>query len=162
MTENPANQPTEPDSPEVMTFPPVIFATFFVIGIITDRALSHSMEFHGFPHRAGWVLVVIGFLIVGWAIARFVKAKTHVDVRKPATTIVTDGPYRFSRNPMYLAATLLYVGVAIVFGKTATLALIIPCLIVLHYGVIAREERYLDGKFGDAYREYQAKVRRWL
>jgi protein-S-isoprenylcysteine O-methyltransferase Ste14 len=63
---------------------------------------------------------------------------------------------------MYLAATLLYAGVAIAYGKTATLALLIPCLVVMHYGVITREERYLDGKFGDAYRTYRAKVRRWL
>jgi protein-S-isoprenylcysteine O-methyltransferase Ste14 len=63
---------------------------------------------------------------------------------------------------MYLAATLLYAGVAIAYGKTVTLALLIPCLVVMHYGVITREERYLDGKFGDAYRTYRAKVRRWL
>jgi protein-S-isoprenylcysteine O-methyltransferase Ste14 len=162
MTDNPANPPTEADSPEVLTFPPVIYATFFIIGIITDRALSHSIEFYGFPHRAGWVLAVIGFLIVGWAVARFVKEKTHVDVRKPATTLVIQGPYRFSRNPMYLAATLLYAGVAIAYGKTATLVFLIPCLIVMHYGVITREERYLDGKFGDTYRDYRTKVRRWL
>ena len=162
MTEIPTAPPTEADSPEVLTFPPVIYATFFIIGIITDRALSHSIEFFGFPHRAGWALAVVGFLIVGWAVARFVKAKTHIDVRNPATTLVSDGPYRFSRNPMYLAATLLYTGVAIAYGKTATLALLIPCLVVMHYGVITREERYLDGKFGDAYRTYRAKVRRWL
>jgi protein-S-isoprenylcysteine O-methyltransferase Ste14 len=162
MTGKPTNPSTEADSPEVLTFPPVIYGTFFIIGIITDRALGHSLEFFGFPHRAGWALVVIGFLIVGWAIARFVKEKTHVDVRKPATTLVCDGPYRFSRNPMYLAATLLYAGVAIAFGKTATLGLLIPCLIVMHYGVITREERYLDGKFSETYRDYRAKVRRWL
>jgi protein-S-isoprenylcysteine O-methyltransferase Ste14 len=162
MTDNPAKPPTEADSPEVLTFPPVIYATFFIIGVITDRALSHSMEFYGIPHRAGWALAIIGVLIVGWAIARFVIEKTHVDVRKPATTLVSDGPYQFSRNPMYLAATLLYAGVAIAYGKTATLALLIPCMIVMHYGVITREERYLEGKFGDAYRDYRAKVRRWL
>jgi protein-S-isoprenylcysteine O-methyltransferase Ste14 len=162
MTENSTNPPTEADSPEVLTFPPVIYATFFIIGIITDRALSHSMEFYGYPHQAGWVLAAIGFLIVGWAVARFVKEKTHVDVRKPTTTLVIEGPYRFSRNPMYLAATLLYAGIAIAYGKMATLTLIIPCLVVMHYGVITREERYLYGKFGDAYRNYHSKVRRWL
>ncbi len=162
MTEQQPDPSTAADSPDVLTFPPVIYATFFIIGIITDRDLSHSMEFYGFRHPSGWALVLIGTLIVAWAVARFVKAKTHVDVRKPATTIVTDGPYKFSRNPMYLAATLLYAGIAVSFGKTVTLACLIPCLIVLHYGVIVREERYLEAKFGDQYRNYCSKVRRWI
>ncbi|NKB22259.1 MAG: DUF1295 domain-containing protein [Alphaproteobacteria bacterium] len=161
-----SDKPTDPtdafDSPDVLTFPPVIYLTFFVIGIITDRALSHSIGFQGFSHPAGWVLAATGFLIVCWAVTRFIRQKTHVDVRKPATTIVTDGPYRFSRNPMYLAATLLYAGIVIAYGKMATLGCLIPCLIVMHYGVIAREERYLEGKFSDSYRDYCAKVRRWI
>lgn len=162
MTGKPVDPPDEFDSPDVLTFPPVIYLTFFVIGIITDRALSHSMEFHGFRHPSGWLLVLIGSIIVAWAVARFGKAKTHIDVRKPATAIVTDGPYKFSRNPMYLAATLLYAGISICFGKTVTLGCLIPCLLVLHYGVIVREERYLDAKFGEQYRTYCSRVRRWI
>ncbi|MBK19849.1 MAG: protein-S-isoprenylcysteine methyltransferase [Rhodospirillaceae bacterium] len=159
---NEDTKPVEADSPNVITFPPVIYGTFFIIGIITDRALSHSLDFHGYRHPVGWVLVAVGAFIVCWALAQFIKSKTHVDVRKPATTLVTDGPYRFSRNPMYLAASLLYAGIAIAFGKVATLACLLPCVFVLHYGVIKREEHYLEEKFGDEYTQFRARIRRWL
>jgi len=109
------------DNPEVITFPPVIFATFFIMGAITDRALSHTLNFDGFHHPSGWALIVIGLLLVGWASNHFVGAKTPINVRKPTTTVVTDGPYKFSRNPMYVAATMVYAGLAVAFGKSVTL-----------------------------------------
>ena len=150
------------DNPEVITFPSVIFATFFIIGIITDRALNHTLFFDGFHHPFGWPLILIGLILFGWASKEFIGATTPIKVRKPAITIVTKGPYKFSRNPMYIAATIVYAGLAIAFGKTMTLAFLIPCLAVLHYGVIVREEDYLKAKFGDNYSIYQSKVRRWI
>tara|TARA_B100000029_G_C16889668_1_gene709866 strand:- start:330 stop:521 length:192 start_codon:yes stop_codon:yes gene_type:complete len=63
---------------------------------------------------------------------------------------------------MYVAASLLYAGTAILLALPWTLVFLIPCLVVLHYGVIAREERYLEHKFGDTYRDYKSRVRRWI
>lgn len=87
---------------------------------------------------------------------------TNVHPSLPATTLVVAGPFRFSRNPMYLARTLLYVGLALLANALWVLAALVPLLIVMHYGVIKREERYLERQFGDAYLQYRAAVRRWL
>jgi protein-S-isoprenylcysteine O-methyltransferase Ste14 len=81
---------------------------------------------------------------------------------KPTTVLVTEGPFRYSRNPIYLALTLLYLGVAFLVNAWWILLLVVPVLLVIRYGVIAREEVYLARKFGDAYRQYTTQVRRWL
>lgn len=92
----------------------------------------------------------------------FRSARTSFDVRKPTTVLITDGPFRFSRNPGYLALSLLYAGIAVIADSLWVLALLAPALFVMHYGVIAREELYLERKFGSQYLEYKARVRRWL
>jgi protein-S-isoprenylcysteine O-methyltransferase Ste14 len=93
-----------------------------------------------------------------------VLSRTHtpVDPMKPTTALVTEGPFRYSRNPIYVALTLLYVGVALLINALWILLLVVPAVLVFRYGVIAREEAYLTRKFGDAYRQYTAQVRRWL
>jgi len=151
-----------PDSPDVLTFPPVIFIVFYVIGYVTDRAFPTDIGTAGARYAIGGALIACSAALVAWAVAHFVRAKTHVDVRKPAKALVTDGPYRLSRNPMYLAMTLLYAGFAVAFSLPITLGVLVPCLAVLHRGVIRREEIYLERKFGVAYRDYRARVRRWL
>ena len=113
-------------------------------------------------YAIGGVLIAAGGALAAWAITRFVQSKTNVDVRKPATSLVSDGPYRLSRNPMYIAMTLFYAGFAVAFSLPITLGLLIPCLALLHRGVISREEDYLERKFGDEYRHYKTRVRRWL
>jgi protein-S-isoprenylcysteine O-methyltransferase Ste14 len=85
------------------------------------------------------------------------RAGTNIRPDQPTLALVTDGAFRFSRNPLYLAATGLYVGVALLVDALWPLVLLIPML-----AVVAREERYLEAKFGDAYRAYKARVRRWL
>ena len=90
------------------------------------------------------------------------RAKTTHNVRQPTTTIVADGVFRYSRNPMYLSLTLLYLGIASLFNSLWMLLLILPVLVVVQLGVIAREERYLERKFGEEYLRYKARVRRWI
>lgn len=150
------------DAPNVLTFPPIIFIMFYVMGYVTDRAFPIEIGNPDTRWMAGGVLLALSIALVAWAVARFVRAKTHVDVRKPATALVSDGPYRLSRNPMYLAMTLFYAGFSVAFSLPLTLGFLIPCLVVLHYGVILREENYLEGKFGDGYRDYKSRVRRWV
>jgi protein-S-isoprenylcysteine O-methyltransferase Ste14 len=81
---------------------------------------------------------------------------------KPTTALVTKGPFRYSRNPIYVALTLLYLGVALLINALWILLLVVPAVLVLRYGVIAREEAYLTRKFDDVYRQYTAQVRHWL
>ena len=90
------------------------------------------------------------------------RAHTPVDPMKPTTALVTEGPFRYSRNPIYVALTLLYLGVALLVNALWILLLVVPVWVVIRYGVIAREEAYLTRKFGDVYHQYTAQVRRWL
>ena len=79
-----------------------------------------------------------------------------------STTIVDSGPYRFTRNPIYLGMVLGLIGLAIAFNSLWLLLTLVPFALVIRYGVVAREEAYLERKFGDVYRRYRARVRRWL
>jgi len=90
------------------------------------------------------------------------RAGTNVRPDQPSLHLVTDGPFRYSRNPLYLATLGLYGGVTLLVDAVWPALLLVPLLAVLRWGVIAREERYLEAKFGDEYRAYKARVRRWL
>jgi protein-S-isoprenylcysteine O-methyltransferase Ste14 len=91
-----------------------------------------------------------------------VRAGTNVDPREPTTAIVTDGPFRYSRNPLYLSLVLFYLGGTLLIDGVAPLIVLVLVLLVLHFGIVRREEQYLEGKFGDVYRAYRARVRRYL
>ena len=90
------------------------------------------------------------------------RAGTNVNPTLPSTVLVATGPFLFSRNPLYVALTLMYVGLALLANALWVLVSMIPVLVVMHYGVVRREERYLEAKFGDAYREYRSRVRRYV
>ena len=111
---------------------------------------------------AGAALFAIGGVIAGTAIRQFRRAGTDFKTHRPSTAIVTGGLYRHSRNPIYIALALAYAGIAVAADGLWAMALLVPTLVVVHHGVIAREERYLEGKFGDEYLRYKASVRRWL
>ncbi len=111
---------------------------------------------------AGFPFLALGAFLAMWGKRELQRAGTTAHPSLPATALVDSGPFRFSRNPLYLARLLLYVGLALAMNTAWPLATLVPLALVLHYGVICREERYLDAKFGDVYREYQARVRRWL
>jgi protein-S-isoprenylcysteine O-methyltransferase Ste14 len=97
-----------------------------------------------------------------WAIATMTRGGSNVPTNLPITTIVDTGPYRFTRNPIYLAMVLGLIGLAIAFNTLWLLLVPVPFALVIRYGVIAREEAYLERKFGDVYRRYRSCVRRWL
>ena len=110
---------------------------------------------------AGLALVA-GLGLLAACFLRFKAAGTNVPTWMPSTALVISGPYRFSRNPIYLALTIIYLGLALAYGSWWPIVLLAPVLIVMRFGVIGREERYLEAKFGDAYRAYRASVRRWI
>ena len=111
---------------------------------------------------AGCILFACGLAFAAWAIASFRRAGTRVETYKPTTTIVAMGPYRFSRNPIYVGMILGLIGLAVGFDSLwLVVALAVFCL-VIRYGVIAREEAYLERKFGAGYLAYKDRVRRWL
>jgi len=110
----------------------------------------------------GVALVILGVVLAISGAVTFRRAGTSPNPTKPSTTVVMHGPYRFTRNPMYLGMTVLTVGAAVWIDTVWILLLLVPALAVMRWHVIAREEAYLAEKFGEQYREYQRRVRRWL
>jgi protein-S-isoprenylcysteine O-methyltransferase Ste14 len=108
------------------------------------------------------VLATCGFGIIFAAARRFNAAGTNIPPNLPTTALVVDGIYRRTRNPLYLGTTLIYLGLGVAAGSFWAIGLAVPLLWVINVGVIAREERYLERKFGEAYRAYKARVRRWV
>ena len=157
---NPENQ--RPDSPNVLAPPPLIFAAGFALGL----ALQWLFPFHPFQawpcKLAGWAIAVLSGILALWGAWTMHRAGTHIDPRQPTSTIVTHGPFRFTRNPLYLSLSLLSAGAALFFNLPWNLLTLLPTLCVINRFVVRREERYLQSKFGDAYRHYQQKTRRWL
>src|SRR5262245_55708287 len=148
----------------VITPPPLIFLAFLALAAVLE-ALAPSTTATLFPHAryvAGAVLFIIGLLIGIAGVRGFLAAATNISTDLPTTALVVDGIYGRSRNPLYLAMALAYIGLAIASGSTWAIGLVLPLLVLMHVGVISREERYLDREFGDAYLQYKSLVRRWL
>ena len=107
------------------------------------------------------VLIAAGCLLGFAALREFRAAHTHVEPWKPTSALVVSGIFRLLRNPMYVGLGLLAAGVAFVLGSDWTIAMLVPGVLLIHYGVVRREERYLEAKFGDVYRQYKAAVPRY-
>ena len=150
------------DTAGVIAPPPVIYFAFLLIGLGADRLWPVAVLPQVARYAAGAAVIALSLALVISAVRQFRRHKTSFKPHEPSTALITEGPYRYSRNPMYLALSLLYTGLGIAADGPWTLALLAPLLIVMHYGVILREERYLERKFADDYRRYKATVRRWL
>jgi protein-S-isoprenylcysteine O-methyltransferase Ste14 len=114
---------------------------------------------------AGWLggaVLVAAVALFAWAIATIMRAGSNVPTNRPTTSIVDTGPYRFTRNPIYVGMMLALVGLALAFDSLWPLVTLVPFALVIRYGVVAREEAYLERRFGEVYRRYRANVRRWL
>ena len=150
------------DHSGVVVPPPLIFVAFFLVGMGLQRYVPVPRLPIGTGRVLSAVLMLSWLLLTTWSFRRFWASGTSVVPVRPTTALVIEGPYRFTRNPMYLGLLSLYVGVACWFGLVWPL-LLAPVLVwVIGVSVIGREERYLTRKFGDEYRRYQAHVRRWL
>ncbi len=124
--------------------------------------MEHLRELRSRLIVSALAFVVAAVVLFVPAVLAFRRAGTPPEPHKPTTAIVTSGPYRFTRNPIYVSFTLVQLGIALWTGSGWILALLVPVIVLMHYGVIAREERYLERKFGDEYNEYRRHVRRWV
>ena len=152
-------------NPGVHFPPPFVFVAGFLLAFALDRWVWRFRFGDGSRPvlvPTGWLLIVLGLGIMLWAMLTFRLAHTSVLPFRPATAIVTRGPYRFSRNPMYVGLSLLYVGLAFLTGMAWPLVVLPVVLVALTALVIRREERYLEDAFGAEYAAYSARVRRWL
>jgi protein-S-isoprenylcysteine O-methyltransferase Ste14 len=142
--------------------PPVVY----VLALLPGVGLNFLWPIRVLP---GWWGVVVGILVIvlGTAImppvvSRFRRAGTAFDPHKPASALITDGPYRFSRNPAYVALTLWYLGIGLVLNNAWILLLTIVPVFIMDRWAIPREERHLEEKFGQGYIQYKTRVCRWL
>jgi protein-S-isoprenylcysteine O-methyltransferase Ste14 len=110
----------------------------------------------------GGGLILIGVAIVAAGVRNFSRAATPVPSNQPVRALVTTGIHGWSRNPIYGGMFLLYAGIGMAARSPWILVLALPLVIIVRYGVVAREEAYLERRFGDTYRDYTARVRRWL
>jgi protein-S-isoprenylcysteine O-methyltransferase Ste14 len=161
-------QSTHNGTAGVIARPPLLFLAALLLGFASDHLLRLP-----FPvARTGWVhwisainagiLILMGIAVFAASIRNFSRAATPVQGTRPTRALVTTGIHGWSRNPIYLGMFLVYLGIGLVVRSPSILLLAVPLAITIHYGVVAREEAYLERRFGDAYREYKARVGRWL
>lgn len=143
----------------------MLFLGCLGLGFVLDRLLplplTHA-ELSAIGWTAGGALVAIGVAIMAAGIRNFARADTPVPSNQPVRALVTTGIHGWSRNPIYVGMLLLYAGIGIAARSPWILTLALPLFVILRYGVVAREEAYLERRFGETYRDYKAHVRRWL
>jgi protein-S-isoprenylcysteine O-methyltransferase Ste14 len=163
-TDTAGQQTDDTGTAGVIARPPLLFLAALLLGFVLDHMLSLPLSIPRTDlHRiiAGF-LIIIGIAVFVTSIRNFARAATPVQGTKSTRALVTTGIHRWSRNPIYLGMFLVYGGIAIAVRSPWILILTLPLAITMRYGVVAREEAYLEQRFGDAYRNYKARVRRWL
>jgi protein-S-isoprenylcysteine O-methyltransferase Ste14 len=143
----------------VLAPPPLILGGALLLGVLLGRG---DRPVEACTRATGFAVAAAGGALGLAAIAALKSAGTNLDPFKPATALATGGIYRWTRNPAYLGAAAVYIGVAFHARSLPAFALLPLALIVLERGVVEREERYLEARFGDAYRTYRDSVPRWL
>jgi len=148
----------------VLAPPPLVYLSFLAAGLAL-HFLWVKLSF--FPqtwtgHAAGWPVMMVAVGLMNWGGLAMRRSGEHPDHGKPTKTLVTSGPFSFSRNPLYISLTLAYIGLSLVLNSYWPLPLLPLVLVIMNYRVIRREEAYLEELFGPDYRDYKAKVRRWL
>jgi len=150
------------DTAGVIARPPLLYLGSLLAGGVLDLVFSAPIPEYALRLPVAALLFVAGAALLVTCALRFKAAGTNVPTNLPTTALVISGPYRLSRNPIYLALTLIYLGLAVGYGSWWPVLLLAPLMIVMRHGVIGREERYLEAKFGESYRAYCSSVRRWF
>ena len=153
---------TNDDHPGVVIFPPLLFVVCAAGGALVYLVFPFRLALGPWIRSLGGALVLAAIAFALWGQRTMRAAGTNIRPDQPATAIVSDGPFAFTRNPLYLSLLAMFAGIGIAAASLTFLAVIVPLALVLHFGVVLREERYLDAKFGGTYRAYRARVRRWI
>lgn len=150
--------------PDIIVFPPVILATALVLACMLQwlwplGALASMSQ--GWRITIGCVLVLAGVSLAAAGRRTLTRLGTNVSPLRPTTALATNGVYEWTRNPLYTGGTAVMIGISFIFALDWLVLLMAPALLILHFGVVHREEQYLEQKFGDSYREYKASVPRY-
>ncbi len=160
-----SQQDVDPETVRIFVRPPFLFLGCLVLGLVLDYGLPLPLIW---PRTSllSWVAgggsILVGGAIFAASVRNFYCAGTPVPATRPVRTLVTTGMHAWSRNPIYVGMFLFYVGIGLVARSPWSLILTLPIAILMRYGVVAREEAYLERRFGNAYRSYKARVRRWF
>ncbi len=150
------------DNPGVIAPPPLIAVAILAFGYAAEWYWPTPPVPSLFRYGAGALFIATGAVLLASSLARFRAIGTNLETHKPTIALATDGPYRRSRNPIYMGLIFAYLGVAAAVGSLSMAALVVPFALILRFGVIAREEAYLAAKFGAAYDAYRAETPRWF
>lgn len=150
------------DSAGVSFPPPLVFLGGLFIGVILQFIFSLPFLPWKLAMFTGLPVIALGIGLILWAGLLFIRAGTALPPWETATTVVIKGPYRFTRNPMYLGMALIHAGLGLCFSSLWILLMLIPVLWWIRTRVITSEEAYMEAKFGQPYRDYCARVRRWI
>jgi protein-S-isoprenylcysteine O-methyltransferase Ste14 len=153
---------TPPDHADVRILPPLLLLGGVGLGLALQWLLPLRLGGGGARLALGLALIAAGVAAGGWTLAWMRRTHQDPDPRKPSPELILGGPFRWSRNPIYLGMALLQAGIGVAAGNVWLLLLLAPLLLILQRSVIEPEEEYLGRKFGDAYAAYRASVRRWL
>lgn len=152
------------DHPNVIVFPPLILAATVLLGYLLQWPLPIGfLATFGQSSRIplGVIVIVAGISLAATGRRMLTRLGTNVSPLRPTTALATDGIFRWTRNPLYSGGTLVMLGIAIIFALDWVLLLIVPSVLILHFGVVRREEQYLEKKFGERYRHYKLNVARY-
>jgi protein-S-isoprenylcysteine O-methyltransferase Ste14 len=156
--------PLKPDKKgaAVKVPPPLLFLSVLLLAYGLDAVVPLRIADSSVLVFGGYALVGISLLIIGIAAWSFRRVNTHIEPWKPTTTMIMTGLFAISRNPIYLAFCIAGVGIGMILQSWWVLFSCIPAAMLVYHFVITREEAYLEQKFGEAYLQYKARVRRWL
>ncbi|MCB1764154.1 MAG: isoprenylcysteine carboxylmethyltransferase family protein [Gammaproteobacteria bacterium] len=153
----------ETQRPRTLVLPPAPYAAAMVGGWWLDRHQAPlPLDWGVLARPLGWLLVAAGVLLFAWALLTLYRHHTTVNPYKGAHALCTDGPFHYSRNPIYLGDWLILAGVSALLHTWWPMLFAPLIWLLLRYGVIRHEEAHLESRFGDAYRHYKRRVRRWL
>ena len=150
------------DTAGIIAPPPLIYFGFLILGLVINFIAPISFLPPSATLIVGIPLIFLGFVFGALAFVTMARAETSPDPWEPTKAIVTTGPFGSTRNPIYVSFTLIYLGVAAAMNALAALVLLPIALLIVHYGVILREEKYLERRFGEEYLRYRGQVRRWI
>jgi len=149
----------------VIARPPLLYVGALLLGLAADHLLPLPFDVPkaGLVHSTiAGLVVVVGLALMAAGIRDFSRGGTPVPTNQPTRTLVTTGTHRWSRNPIYVGMFFIYLGIGLAARSPWIVILTLPLGITVRYGVVAREEAYLERRFGNAYRDYKSRVRRWL
>ena len=149
----------------VIARPPLLYVGALLLGLAADHLLPLPFDVPkaGLVHSTiAGLVVVVGLALMAAGIRDFSRGGTPVPTNQPTRTLVTTGTLRWSRNPIYVGMFFIYLGIGLAARSPWIVILTLPLAITVRYGVVAREEAYLERRFGNAYRDYKSRVRRWL